>query len=614
MNSDEPLASGPDSADPSSTRQENADDNTSDGTTNQAGTPDLDNPGTEGDQASDAVDQTASASTAETPPDANAKPNEQPPTASAETAAGAENQDAPQPERPQRRVRLNPTVDESQTRAIPSRPEPPRVKQPAPSTESAPPTESTTKDTNVSSEASKTDSEPVAEQTVAAQENEQQDSAPEAPTAAAPAVEIPKDVEGLDAALEAEIEAAMSEVKDSAITDAAGGTPESSAKADSEELTEETIEQGHRLKGTVQSIHGDNVFVDIGFRSPGVVALRQFESEKPPEVGQSLDLTVDRYDANEGLVFVNLPRGRQHVGGNWDAVSVGQIVDCVVNKTNKGGLEVNVGTLRGFLPAGQVDLQYVGDLEPFVGQKLRVKITEANRQRRNLIVSRRAVLEEDRREAEEALWLTLEVGQKFAGRIKTIKNYGAFVDLGGVDGFLHIGQISWNRIKHPSEVISVGQEVEVQVVSLEKDQRKIGLGMRQLQANPWDNVENEYPIGTTISGKVSRILDFGAFVELQPGVEGLVHISELDYKRVNRVADVLSVGQEIDVKVLEVDPNRKRVSLSLKALKPAPKSAEPEQQEEEPESPPPVRKRKEPLKGGIGSGSGQLFGDPKDYS
>jgi small subunit ribosomal protein S1 len=275
----------------------------------------------------------------------------------------------------------------------------------------------------------------------------------------------------------------------------------------------------------------------------------------------------------------------------------------------------------GFLPASQVDMHYVSDLEKYVGEKLTVKITEANRAKRNLIVSRRAYLQEERDASAQDIWGNLEVGQAKKGVVKTLKDYGAFIDIGGVDGFLHIGEMSWNRIRHPSDLLSEGQEVDVQILTLDRDRNRIGLGMRQLSQNPWDSATSKYAQGTAVSGKVTRTTDFGAFVELEPGVEGLVHISELDYRRVNKVTDMLNVGDEPELQVLEVDLGRKRISLSLKALKEKPPELDkkPEKKSDEDLAPSAgegySRKRKGPLKGGTGgSEGGGLFGNPGDFS
>jgi len=288
----------------------------------------------------------------------------------------------------------------------------------------------------------------------------------------------------------------------------------------------------------------------------------------------------------------------------------------MVTGINKGGLEVTVSNLRGFLPASQVDLRFVGDMQQFVGQKLTVQVVEANPKKRNLVVSRRNYLIAERQEAEENLWKTLATGQVFQGTVKTIKDYGAFVDIGGVDGFLHVGEMSWNRIRHPSDLLAEGQAVEVQVISLDPDKKRIGLGMKQLVANPWQLAADKYAPGKTVSGRVTRTADFGAFVELEPGVEGLVHISELDHQRVRRVSDVLQEGQTIDVQVLEVIPDRKRISLSVKALKEKPAEAKPADEDLAPSAAEEyARRHRGPLKGGTGGASrGGLFGDPGRFS
>ncbi|MAG93931.1 MAG: 30S ribosomal protein S1 [Planctomycetaceae bacterium] len=431
-------------------------------------------------------------------------------------------------------------------------------------------------------------------------------------------VDVP-DVEDLDAAMEAEIAAALSS-NDAALI---GGPDPSAAEAAAASggvlLSEEDIEEGARMQGVVQSISGENVFLDLGYRSPGVVATRQFPEDKPPQVGESLKVIFDRYDSEEGLLLLRVAGGVQKLAGNWDEIEVGQVVDVMVTKSNKGGLEVGVSNIRGFLPAGQVDLRYVENLEPYVGQKLRVQIVEANQQKRNLIVSRRALLEQERAEAAASLWDVLEVGQQCQGTVKTLKNYGAFVDIGGIDGFLHIGEISWSRLNHPSEALTEGQTVDVKILTIDREKNRVGLGMRQMSQSPWEKAAENYAIGETVSGKVTRTMDFGAFVELEPGLEGLIHISELDYRRVNKVTDVVKEGQELDVKVLQVDLDKKRISLSLKQTmdRPAAPKREPKPKDEDlaPSAGEAYeRKRTEPLKGGTGSSDGGLFGNPEDFS
>ena len=412
------------------------------------------------------------------------------------------------------------------------------------------------------------------------------------------------DLGGLDAEIEAAMVGDTKQAEAAAAAAEAAGTPQI-----------DLPEEGARIEGIVQSVHGDDVFFDLGFRIPGIASLRQFEGGDPPETGKKHRVVVRKVDEAEGLITVNLPGGKQRLGGNWEAVEVGQIVDCTVNKTNKGGLEVNIGSMRAFLPAGQVDLAYVDNLEPFVGQKLQVKIIEANAKKRNLVVSRRAMLIEERKGLEKEFWESVEEGTEFTGRVKTIKDYGAFIDLGGADGFLHIGQIAWTHIKHPNEVLSEGQEITVKAVKIEKDKKKISLSMKELTQNPWVLAADKYPPESTVTGKVTRATDFGAFIELEPGIEGLAHISELDHKRVNKVTDVCRVGQEVTAKVLEFDGNRKRISLSLKALTVDPRIAEGEAADKAFQEAQAKRKPREDLRGGIGSPSagGGLFGNPTDF-
>lgn len=425
-------------------------------------------------------------------------------------------------------------------------------------------------------------------------------------------VELPSD-ESLDSNLAAEIEAAMG---GGGGTDSAETPTEATPAIGAASIgDEEELEEGSRVTGTVQSVDDENIFLDIGVRSNGIIQRRNIEVEKLPAVGDQLEVIIAKIDAAEGLIHVILPDAKRRSSANWDNVKVGEIVDATITKTNKGGLEVTVSSLRGFLPASQIDVRYVGDLEEYVGQKLTVKVTEVNPKRRNLIVSRRAIIENERKEQEAKIWEELEVGQVRQGKVKTIKDYGAFIDIGGFDGFLHIGEISWSRLKHPSEMLKVEETVDVQIITIDPEKRRVGLGMRQLRQNPWQAAGEKYPPGAIASGKVTRTTNFGAFVELEQHVEGLVHISELDHKRVNQVTDMLNVGDMVEMKVLEVDLNRKRIALSLKAMKEQPADAMPSAHESIDDAPVPPRPRNESLLGGMGGGGagGGMFGNPDDY-
>lgn len=430
-------------------------------------------------------------------------------------------------------------------------------------------------------------------------------------------VEIPQEAEDFDAEMEAEIEAALAsgEVGESPAATPSAEETESAEKSDEEAppQSEEELIEGMKLLATVQTIDGENVFLDLGFRSNGIVSKRQFNEKTMPQPGAKISVRFDRFDAEEGLIHVNLPHGRKKVTGNWNELAVGQVVDAVVNKTNKGGLEVTIGSLRGFMPAGQVDLVYHSDLEPFVGRKLQATILEVNEKKRNLVVSHKAFQEIERAEKAKTLWQELALGQTMTGYVKNLKDYGAFIDIGGADGFLHIGEMSWQHIKHPKDLLKEGQEVEVQIISLEPERSRIGLSLKALQKDPWMIAAETYGPGTITRGKVTRTTKFGAFVKLDEGVEGLVHISELAHSHVGRVTDVVKVDQEIEVKVLSVDPDSRRMSLSIKELTPAPEPVRDEDLAPSGESDY-QRKRKGPLKGGSSAGSGSgLFGNPDDF-
>jgi small subunit ribosomal protein S1 len=395
--------------------------------------------------------------------------------------------------------------------------------------------------------------------------------------------------------LEAEYEAALSDLSFDVLMNQAGAG----------DIATEIVPES-RITGRVARVHRDDVFIDLGGRNQGVVSLRQFET--PPKEGEELELLVVRFNADEG--FYELSRTTAAVSvGNWDEVTEGQIIEVTVTGANKGGLECQVAGIRGFIPMGQVSVYRVENPEELVGQRLACVVTEASRERRNLVLSHRAVMERERNEQRDKLMAELAVGQLREGIVRSLKDFGAFVDLGGVDGLVHISQLSWDRVKHPSEVLEVGQKIKVRIDKFDKETGKLSLSYREVGANPWQNVASKYPVGARAKGAVSRLMDFGAFVKLEPGVEGLIHISELGHGRVFRASDVVSEGQEVEVKILSVDEENQRIGLSLKALMSAP--TKPGQQKVEDEdlplpadAPKPPRKRHQELKGGTGSPSG----------
>jgi small subunit ribosomal protein S1 len=348
-------------------------------------------------------------------------------------------------------------------------------------------------------------------------------------------------------------------------------------------------------KGKVIGVRGKSVFIDLGAKSEGVVPVEQFGAEIP-NPGDMIDVVVDRFDTDEGLLLLSLKGAA--VEANWENLRKGLIVEARVTKTNKGGLEVVVDGIRGFLPIGQIDVNRVEDASAYVNQKFRVIVTEANQRERNLVVSRRELLEQERAEQREKTWKSLEEGQVRHGVVRSIKDFGAFVDVDGVDGLLHVAEMSWSRLSDVGSFLKVGQELDVKILRIDRENRKLSLGLKQLTPSPWDRVEEKYGRGMTVPGKVTRLMDFGAFVEIEPGIEGLVHVSELSPNRVRRVSDVVKPGQEVEVRILKIEPEAKKMSLSLRQAPAAPVEEAEEEDDETPPPPKPVRKT--PLKGGLG--------------
>jgi small subunit ribosomal protein S1 len=350
-----------------------------------------------------------------------------------------------------------------------------------------------------------------------------------------------------------------------------------------------------RKKARVHSIHGADVFLDVpGGRTQGVLPVIQFPEGAPP-IGAEVEVSIEGYDPANGLLLLSRKGAAQHV--DWSSVAVGMIVEARVTGVNKGGLSVEVNGIRGFMPISQIDLYRVENAEQFVNQRLRALVTDVSPEERNLVVSRRALLEKEREENREKLWQELAEGQIREGIVRSVRDFGAFVDLGGVDGLLHVSEMSWTRVQDANSVVQPGQTVKVIVLKIDREKRKVSLGLKQLSASPWDTVDQNYHPSALVKGKVTRLMEFGAFVELEPGVEGLVHISELAPQRVRKVGDIVQPGQEVNVMVLSVDRNQRRISLSLKA------AIAKEEPVEEPEEEPvqkPVRPRTTPLRGGIG--------------
>jgi small subunit ribosomal protein S1 len=338
--------------------------------------------------------------------------------------------------------------------------------------------------------------------------------------------------------------------------------------------------------------------VDVGGRTQGVVPRAQFPEfpDGRPPINTEIEVIITGFDRSNELLVCCRPGFAEVV--DWSSVSKGQVVEARVTGVNKGGLEVNVNGIRGFLPASQVDLNRVEDLQQFVNQRLNCIVTDVNPLEKNLVVSRRAYLEKEREEAKQRLWAELAEGQVRTGVVRSIREFGVFVDLGGVDGLIHVSDLSWSRVEKPESVVQIGQTVQVKVLKIDPNTHKISLGLKQLQADPWSTLESRLPPGTVVTGKVIRLADFGAFVEIEPGIEGLIHVTELSHERVRRPADVVKAGQEIQVMVKKVDSAQKRIALSLKAMTEAPSAEAPAKPAKVRKGPP--KHLSKPLKGGLG--------------
>ncbi|NOZ95857.1 MAG: 30S ribosomal protein S1 [Acidobacteria bacterium] len=336
------------------------------------------------------------------------------------------------------------------------------------------------------------------------------------------------------------------------------------------------VKEGEVVRGTVVAITNDEVMVDVGFKSEGVMSLSECTDretgELNVEIGQEIEVYVARIDEMEGVV--RLSRERAAKLKTWTSIEQawknGEMVKGRVLERVKGGLAVDIG-VRAFLPGSLVDLRLNRRLEDYIGEEIEAQIISFDRRRSNVVLSRKAILEEAQKEAKEATMAELEEGKLVTGTVKNITDYGVFIDLGGLDGLLHITDISWGRVGHPSEYFKVGDEVDVVVLRFDRERERVSLGYKQRFEDPWVLVPEKYPLGKRVQGKVVSIVEYGAFVELEEGVEGLIHVSEMSWtKKIKNPRSVLEVGDEVEVVVSEVDPEKRRLSLSLRATEPNP--------------------------------------------
>ena len=332
------------------------------------------------------------------------------------------------------------------------------------------------------------------------------------------------------------------------------------------------FDEGDLVKGTVVKLEHDEVLLDIGFKSEGVIPSRELSIRKDADpsdivaLGDEIEALVLQKEDKDGRLILSKKRAEYERA--WIQVEekfkAGEVVTGEVIEVVKGGLILDIG-LRGFLPASLVDLRRVKDLDMYLGTEIEARVIEMDRNRNNVVLSRRVLLEEGRKNERAEILSKLAKGMRLKGTVSSIVDFGAFVDLGGIDGLVHISELSWNHVNHPSEVVKVGDEVEVEVLDVDLQRERISLGLKQTTEDPWLKLVESYPVGSIVDGKVTKIVPFGAFIELGSNVEGLVHISEMAAKHIDTPAQVVKVGQEVKVKVMEINPDRRRISLSMKA-------------------------------------------------
>ena len=341
---------------------------------------------------------------------------------------------------------------------------------------------------------------------------------------------------------------------------------------DSEDLVEtvkqasERFQVGSILTGRIVSVVGNDVYVEVGLKSEGVVDLSEFSDPAEAQVGKEIQVFLEAVESDSSLVVLSKRKADRI--RMWEHIIAtkkeGDVVEGTVTRKIKGGLLVDIG-VPAFLPASQVDVRRPFDIGEFVGQKIEAKILKIDQSARNIIISRRKLIEERRAEAKERIFSEIEVGQLRKGIVKNIADFGVFVDLGGVDGLIHITDMSWGQINHPSEMVELGQEIEAVVLSVDKEKEKIALGLKQKTPSPWEGIEERYPVGSRVRGTVTNIVPYGAFVRLEEGVEGLVHVSEMSWtKRINHPSEIVNVGDEVDVVVLSIDKEKHEISLGIK--------------------------------------------------
>jgi small subunit ribosomal protein S1 len=328
------------------------------------------------------------------------------------------------------------------------------------------------------------------------------------------------------------------------------------------------LSPGKLIKGKIIGFQGEDVVVEVGLKSEGLIPREEFEGMPDLKVGDTVDLLLESLEGEDGTVQVSKRRADRML--NWqriiDTQREGDVVEGMVTRKIKGGLLVDIG-VPVFLPASQVDVRRPGEIGDYIGRKIRAQILKIDTERKNIVISRRKLIEDERDAAKKRLMSTLKEGEVVTGTVKNIADFGAFIDLGGIDGLLHITDMSWGRINHPSELLKIDQKIEVKVLNIDREKEKIALGLKQREASPWEEIEKKYPVGSRVRGAVVNLMSYGAFVRLEDGIEGLVHISEMSWtRRINHPSEMVQPNQEVDVVVLEINKDKQEISLGMKQI------------------------------------------------
>ncbi len=378
------------------------------------------------------------------------------------------------------------------------------------------------------------------------------------------------------AALEKQKVLAFLDAEDSTVPENPGIYGTKAERGDFDELFKATMQEqdfkvGDVVTGTVVEVQSDYVLVDINYKSEGLIAINEFrivDGVREVKAGDKVEVLIDRIENENGMIV--LSKDKADMLRAWTDISKAaeneEVIEGTVVAKVKGGLSVDIG-VKAFLPGSQIDLRPVRNMDVYIGKKYKFKVIKFNKKRGNIVLSRRALLEEERDSLRSQTLDTMNEGSIVTGLVKNITDYGAFIDLGGMDGLLHITDMSWGRVKHPSEILNVGDDIQVKVLKYDKEKERVSLGIKQLHADPWESVKAQYPVGTKLRGKVVSLAEYGAFVELGEGIEGLIHVSEMSWtKRVKHPSQIVNVGDEVEVVVLEVDTENRRISLGMKQL------------------------------------------------